>query len=142
MNIENILGGWYLTDAYAVNDKGERLYNLYGKNPNGYIHYDQSGRMIVLITHDERSTLDGDRQAAPNDQKAEAFSSCISYSGPYELQGEAIKHHIDISTYQNWVGSTLTRYASLEGNNLLLRTPPQMQNGKLTLLVLEWSRNP
>jgi len=142
LSLEDVMGVWYLDDAYAVDEAGSRLYSVYGEKPTGYIHYDAGGRMIVLITHDGRSRLEGDRQAAPGDQRAAAYSTCIAYAGPYVLQDDHILHCIDASTYPNWVGTELLRYVSLENEALVLRTPPQMQNGVITVMKLIWRRMP
>lgn len=137
-----ILGTWYLRSAFAVDEGNNRLYDLYGEEPSGVIHYLSDGRMSVLITHDGRKLMSGDRQAAPEGQRAEAFSGCIAYAGSFSLHDDGWIHHIiDVSTYPNWVGSKLKRRATYDGKTLSLLTPPQMQNGKITILNLHWQRN-
>jgi len=139
-----ILGTWYLDEAYAVDDAGTRLFDLYGAKPDGLINYGADGRMVALITHDGRACIDGDRQAAPAEQRAVAYGSSIGYAGPYTVDDERVIHHVDVSTYPNWVGTDLKRFYTREGagadESLTLRTPPQMQNGKITVMKLIWRR--
>lgn len=142
VRVKDIVGIWLLDEAYAIDEHGTKLFDVYGAKPTGYIHYEVDGRMIVLITHDGRRLLDGDRQAAPASQKATAYSTCIAYAGTYVLVEDRIVHRIDASTYPNWVDTDLTRYVSFESGALVLRTPPQMQNGAVTVMKLIWSRLP
>lgn len=136
----HISGTWFLAEAYAIDANGSRLQDLYGAAPSGVIYYGNDGRMMALITHDGRSLLDGDRQAAPETQKAHAYTTSIAYAGPYTVADNHIVHHIDISTYPNWVGTDLFRYIELTPDGVVLTTPPQIQNGVETVLRLHWQR--
>jgi len=139
-----ILGTWYLDEAYAIDEAGRRLFDLYGEKPDGLIVYGADSRMVALITHDGRKRIDGDRQAAPAEQRAVAYGSSIGYAGHYSVEGERVIHHVDVSTYPNWVGTDLKRFYTREGageeESLTLRTPPQMQNGTVTVMKLVWRR--
>ena len=106
MNANDLTGTWFLGEAYAVGP-GERLYDVYGARPSGVIHYGDDGRMMALITHDGRERLDGDRQAAPEAQRAQAYKSSIAYAGRFTLEAGWISHWVDVSTYPNWVGTAL-----------------------------------
>lgn len=136
-----LVGTWFLDEAYALGAQGERLFDLYGAEPSGVIHYGPDGRMQVLITHAGRTRLDGDRQAAPAPQMAAAYKSCIGYAGTYQVDGDCVLHHIDISTYPNWCGTVLKRYLSFDEDAAVLVTPVQMQDGVPTVLKLVWRRS-
>lgn len=142
MSEEALTGTWYLREAYAVGPTGERLHDLYGGRPTGIIHYGNDGRMVALITHDGRERLDGDRQAAPELQRAEAYKSSIAYAGNFALEAGWVLHSVDISTYPNWVGTVLRRALSFERDTVVLTTAPQMQDGVETVLKLVWQRQP
>lgn len=141
-DISFIHGTWYLDEAYAIDDAGTRLYDVYGDKPDGVITYSPDGRMVALITHAGRARMQGDRQAAPAEERAEAYSSCISYGGTYTVEADRVIHHVDISTYQNWVGTDLVRLYERGPDSLTLRTIPQMQNGRMTVMLLAWKRQP
>ncbi len=136
-----LTGTWFLADAYAIDADGARLYDLYGAKPSGVIVYGADGRMVALITHDGRERLDGDRQAAPEKQRAQAFTTSISYSGSYSVRSNEVVHHVDLSTYPNWVGVDLLRFMEVVDGDVVLTTPPQMQNGVETVLRLRWQRD-
>jgi hypothetical protein len=137
-----LLGTWYLREAFAVDPNGQRLYDVYGARPSGVIHYGDDRRMIALITHEGRPRLNGDRQAAPERERAAAYKSSIAYAGGFELDGEWVKHNIDISTYPNWVGVTLLRQVRIENGSIILLTAPQLQDGIKTVIKLVWQRKP
>ncbi|MGD9946519.1 MAG: lipocalin-like domain-containing protein [Burkholderiaceae bacterium] len=140
--IARLPGTWYLREAYAVDAGGTRLYDVYGPQPSGIIHYGEDGRMMALITHDGRPPLSGDRQAAPAHERAAAYKTSIAYSGSFELDGDWILHRVDVSTYPNWVGQTLRRQARIELDKVVLLTAPQMQDGIETVIKLVWQRSP
>lgn len=142
MSSEALIGTWYLREAYAVGPHGERLNDAYGAKPAGIIHYGSDGRMMALITHEGRQRLDGDRQAAPERQRAEAYKSSIAYAGNFTMEDEWVLHSVDISTYENWVGTVLRRALSFEQDSAVLTTAPQMQDGVETVLKLVWQRQP
>ena len=137
-----VTGTWYLTEAQAIDDQGARLYEVYGDHPSGVIHYGADGRMMALIAHAGRPLLSGDRQAAPADERAAAYKSSIGYAGRFEIDGDWVLHHVDVSTYPNWVGTTLRRQARLDEGRLVLLTAPQMQDGVRTVIRLVWQREP
>jgi len=140
---DTLLGTWYLREAYAVDPRGERLFDVYGARPSGVIHYGADGRMTALITHDGRACLSGsDRQDATDAESAAAYRSSIGYAGRYVREGDWIVHHVDISSYPNWVGTRLRREVRLAGDTVELRTAPQPQAGVETVLKLVWQRVP
>lgn len=142
LKADALLGTWYLAEAYATDDQHARLYDVYGDRPSGVIHYGADGRMMALIAHADRPLLSGDRQAAPADQRAAAYKTSIGYAGRFEMDGDWVMHHVDVSTYPNWVGGTLRRQAHLDAGRLVLLTAPQMQDGRQTVIRLVWQREP
>ena len=134
-----MIGTWSLKEAFAVDGDGRRLYDVYGTVPTGFITYCADRRMMALITHDGRSFLDGDRQSAPDGQKVEAYTSSIAYAGTYDFDGKTVVHHIEASTYPNWVGTNLVRLVKINDDHVCLRTLPQMQNGVLVVIELIWT---
>ena len=96
--------------------------------------------MTALITHGGRERMDGDRQSSPDDQKVRAYSSSIAYAGTYTIERDCVRHHVEISTFHNWVGTDLVRIVELRNGNVVLKTAPQPQNGVLSIIELEWTR--
>ena len=138
-----LLGTWYLREAFAVDTQGQRLFDVYGPRPSGIIHYGADGRMMALITHDGRQRLSGlDRQDATEHESAVAYKAGIGYAGSYNLDGNWITHHVDVSTYPNWIGARLRREVRLLDDAVELLTAAQPQNGVETVIKLVWQRAP
>jgi len=135
-----IIGVWKLVDARTIAVETGVTRSAYGDTATGFIHYSDTGRMMALITHGGRENLDGDRQSCPDDQKARAFTTSISYAGTYSIKGDRVIHHVEASSYQNWVGTDLIRIFRTDGNKVTLETVPQPQNGVISVLELEWER--
>src|SRR5262249_27442466 len=112
----------------------------FGAHPKGVITYSSDGRMTCVISYDERKRLSADRVAAPAAERAEAFATSFAYSGRYSLDGGHIRHHVEIASVENWVGTDLVREISIEGERLTLRTPPVAVGGALLANELRFER--
>ena len=74
------------------------------------------------------------------EEKADAAETYISYSGQYEIQGDKLVVHPEISFFPNWVGVDQIRIGELEGNRLTLSTAPLLARGHLQTAHLVWER--
>jgi hypothetical protein len=48
-----------------------------------------------------------------------------AYAGKYTVEGDKVVHHITASWRPEWNGTDQTRYFTLDGNKLTLKTAPQ-----------------
>ena len=97
--------------------------------------------MSIIISNEGRKPLSvADREAAPAEERAQAFASFLAYSGHYKVVGDKITHHIEVSSVQNWVGSDLVRSVQVKDDRLVLRTPPTTLGGRLQIVELAWQR--
>lgn len=115
---------------------------LYGENPNGFLHYLAGGRMAVTIPLGERRLMSsGDRRTATLHELAESARTFDAYAGRFTLTGpDRIVHHVEVSTYQNHVGSDLVRNIECRGEMLRLRVPPVDEGGVAIARWLDWER--
>ncbi len=138
-----ILGTWKLISASSSTSDGERNDAAFGVGPTGFVTYNPDGRMSVLISHGGRKLL---AASAANPPSAEAiagsFSTFIAYAGRYTLRTDDIIHHVEISLIQDWVGTDQTRRIKIEGDRLLLATPPMSTGGKIITIEVIWQRLP
>jgi Lipocalin-like domain len=68
------------------------------------------------------------------------FSTYLAYCGRYEVEGDVVVHHIEMSLFPNWVGGDQRRQSELSGDKLVLRTPPMELGGDLIVNELRWIR--
>jgi hypothetical protein len=136
---DKLVGTWKLVTAASTTSTGERSETPYGLNPVGLLTYSEDGRVTSLISYGERKLLS---VASKTEEQAEAFKTFLAYAGRYTLSGEKVTHHIEISSIPNYVGKDLVRNIKLDGNQIVLITPPTLVNGKVQAVELTWQRLP
>lgn len=134
-----LVGTWKLASAWSSTDDGTKR-ESFGSSPSGMLTYGSDGRMTVLIANGGRKPLSADRVAAPEKERAEAFSTFLSYAGRYSLKEGKVIHHVEISSYPNWVETDLVRTVAFEGDRITLTTPPVSVDGKMRTTELTWER--
>lgn len=137
--IESLIGTWKLLSASSTTSKGERNDAPYGPNPTGFLIYGEDGRVTTLISYGGRKPLS---VAASSNEQAEAFNTFLAYAGRYTLTGDKITHRIEVSSIQNYVDRDLVRSVKLDGDRLVLTTPPTPVNGRVQTVQLIWERLP
>lgn len=99
------------------------------------------GRLAVVLIADGRRNLSGDRYNTPAEERAQAFSTSVGYSGTYTLAAEGIRHQVISSTFQNWVGTEQFRFVDVSDDTITVKTPPLQAppdgRSKVTTLVFK-----
>src|SRR5271155_179775 len=138
---QSLIGTWKLVSSRTTTVSGNESTALYGRHPAGLITYTREGRMSSIITADGRKPLSvADRIAAPPEERAEAFATLIAYAGRYTVSGDKVTHHIEVSSFQNWVNTDQSRSLAFEGSRVTFRTGPLMLGGKLQIAEVVWER--
>ena len=107
----------------------------------GYVLYSQEGHMSAALMKSDRPQFgSGDQTRGTIDEKIAAFDSYVSYAGRYETKGDRLFHHIEISLFPNWIGTTLERTFTLKGNTLTISVPPTLYGGGQQTAVLIFER--
>jgi hypothetical protein len=140
--IDNLAGTWKLVSASASTANGERSDSPFGPSPTGILIYAREDRMAVMVSYTGRKTLPADPFLATTEERAEAFTTFFAYAGRYTLIGDKVIHHPEISSLQNFVGTDLIRLIKLQGDRIVLVSPPMSINGKTQTLELVWERVP
>ncbi len=136
-----LVGTWKLVSAANTTEDG-KTGDAFGHNPTGFLTYTADGRVMAIISHGGRKSLSvPDYISAPVEERAEAFATFTAYAGSFTLDGDRVTHHVQISSLQNRVGTDLVRtILKLEGDQLVLRTPPTLRGGVQVTTVLVWQR--
>jgi hypothetical protein len=87
-----------------------------------------------VVAGEERSaaaTSSGRPMRRTMEERSEAISTYLSYSGPFEVlpDQDTVFHHIEVCSYPNWIGNAQVRFAKLEGDVLTLSTKPMTFQG-------------
>lgn len=138
----SVVGTWKLLSWISEDAESGAKNHVFGEHPKGYLIYTTAGRMTVNISADGRKPLSGDRFSTPAEERAQAFSTNIAYSGTYDLTPEGIMHHVEVATFQNWVGTDQFRFVKVVGDRMIVKTPPIKgpPDGKTKVMTLELVR--
>ena len=83
--------------------------------------------------------MSDDFVASPSDRGRSLRRSWFAYAGRYSLTGDEVRHHVEVSTVENWVATDLVRQVTLEGDRLILMAPIPI-DGKTLVTELIWER--
>lgn len=120
---------------------GQKISYPLGRDAVGYIMYSQDGYMSVTIMRPNRAKFAaGDLLGGSIEEKAQAAETYVSYCGRYEFRGDTVIHHVELSSFPNWVGVDQERLVKLNGNRLTLSTRPILLGGIEQTARLNWER--
>jgi hypothetical protein len=137
-NAAAVVGAWKL-ESFVVDASSESEKPRFGPNPVGYLIYTASGRMSATLMAAHRLRLDSPKGATSTlDELTQSLANFLSYAGTYEIRGNRVFHHVEVSVFTNLVGTTLEREFSLSGDTLTIRTLPPEIWGTSNRLV--WKR--
>ena len=137
MTEPSIAGTWTLNTWRRVDGDGNWTYP-FGEHPRGILVYAEDGGMAVQMVVADRPKLDtSDPIGGSVEERAGAYSSCLSYFGEYEVQTDKVVHKVHAALFPNWSDTEQARPFVLKGNGLVL----QMKDaeGNLTGEIL-WER--
>jgi len=142
LKAEDLVGTWRLRSWKNVGSDGSEVYPL-GERPVGYIFYNHDGYMSVEIMAEGRMPYqEPDAFGGTPQERSEAISTYLSYTGPFELlpDRDTVIHHIEVCSYPNWIGNAQVRFAKREGDLLVLSTKPMTFQGVTRSAELVWER--
>lgn len=133
-----ILGAWQL-ETFVIDAAGGVEKPRFGPHPVGYLIYTPSGRMSAVLMAAHREKLSApDGGTSSRNELVDSLAEFLSYAGRYEIRGNHVFHHVEVSVFTNLVGTTLERAFTLSGDLLTIRTlPPEIWG---TANRLTWRR--
>jgi hypothetical protein len=140
MSADRFVGAWRLLSLEARTSTGDVGYP-YGQDAAGYLLYSREGYISVSVMQARRTSFASpDARQAPAEEKLAAFDTYSSYSGRYEVRGQKVIHHVEISSFPNWTGKDQERFFAFSGDRLTLTAPPMRIGGVEQNLVAIWQR--
>ncbi len=112
------------------------------ERPIGDLIYTASGRMAVQVADSVREPL-GTADPRDTDPAAQAgaFAADVAYCGTYQLDGDQVVHHVELSVHPDWVGTQQRRLAAIDGTgDLVLLMLPMAFGGETVVNQLHWRR--
>jgi hypothetical protein len=135
---EGIVGAWSLV-SFNVDEGKSAAKPRFGPDPVGYLIYSADARMAAVLAGTHRPELKSPSgTAASEGNRSEALLNSLAYAGRYEVRGDRVFHHVEVSIFTDLMGTTLERQFRLQGDTLTIRTlPPEIWG---TSNVLVWKR--
>jgi hypothetical protein len=124
-HIEPFLGSWGLVSFEHVLPSGEES-RPFGDSPSGLLLYQADGHMSaqVSVGTPARLASDDPDQASP-EEASESWRSYFGYWGSFRVctQDGVVVHHVEGSSFSNWIGTEQVRRFRFDGaNRLILET--------------------
>ncbi len=139
-----LVGTWRLLSHEAQDSKGQ-VQHPWGEHVTGQLIYDGKGNVSAHVLKSDRPAFASNDPARGTDAEVRAaFEGHLSYFGTYTIDQakQTVIHHIRGASYPNWIGKDQIRYYKIDGNRLLLSTPPLVLNHQSFEYVLIWERIP
>jgi hypothetical protein len=133
------VGTWRLKLWETRTADGRVAYPL-GRDAVGYLIYTAGGYMAVTMMRVNRPAFASDDLLGGTlEEQATAAAGYVTYCGRYEIRDGTVVHHVELSLFPNWVGSTQVRFAGVEADELTITTEPLAIGGE-TINRLVWER--
>lgn len=136
---DRLLGTWALAGFETLVD-GDVVGNPLGPSPIGQLTYQPGSRMsAVLMRRDRAWPSEVSFLAATDDVRGRAAAGFSAYAGTFDVKGDVVRHHVEMSLFPERVGTQLVRTISWCGSNLILSTPVlTTRSGRSRWDRLEW----
>ena len=125
LSAEDLVGTWKLLSTVRQTVGSDRVVDNFGAHSNGVMIITPDCRFIII------ETADGCKPAKTTEEFAALQKSELAYSGlvkfspyPNNPQGLKMVNNVDIGWNEEWTGTGRTRFLSLDGNRLTIRTGP------------------
>jgi hypothetical protein len=130
------VGAWRVVEMLTVRPDGTTIPDeLVGQHPVGLLIYTPHGEMSAQIMRTDRPLTSDERRAKkPLDPGAanSLLNGYLAYFGSFEVdeKNHAIRHHLLGTLHPASVGATFVRHYDLQGDRLILSTPPFVEAGE------------
>jgi hypothetical protein len=142
---QDVVGTWKLLSSVRQVAGSDKVIDNLGAHPNGVLIITPEHRFIVIFT-----AAEGRKPATTTEEFAALQKSQIAYSGlatlspdPDNPKGLKLLNKVDIAWNEEWAGTVQTRFLSLEGNRLTIRTPliKNPYTGEMAISTLSFERS-
>ena len=136
----SFIGTWRLVSFEHRSADGQISYP-WGQDAVGYLMYNKDGYMFVaaMSVNHRKFASEGLKRANTKDKTA-APDTYRSYCGRYEVKGDTVIHHIEVSSFPDWIGVDQERIFKFDGERISLSSPPVLINGMQQTPHLIWER--
>jgi len=132
-----LIGSWKL-DSFELKSATGEISHPYGEKLTGYLFYNEDGFMSAAFMSAERGRIgDGELSKAA---EASSYDLFMSYTGPFEVNGDKVTHSVEVSSLEAFIGSIQERWFKIDGDRLDLLTAPLAVGSDAPVGRLVWHR--
>ncbi len=102
-----------------------------GAHPNGFLELRSDHRALYVVTAEDRKPFS--KPPTPEEYR-DKFITMSVFAGRYDVVGDKITFHVEVSQFPDWVGTDIQRTLDLQGGVLHYATTPirmPAPNGKI-----------
>jgi len=137
MSCDQLVGTWRL-ESFALEAPDGGVSHPYGEQVTGYLVYTPEGVMSsAFMRADRGSERDPDLAKA---ETAPAWDTFMAYAGRYRVEGDRIRHDVEVSSLAVWIGTVQERWFKVDGDRLDLLTAPLAVGDSAPVGRLVWTR--
>lgn len=138
MERSDLLGRWNIDSWMHHYDDGRTRYPM-GQALEGFIYYAPDA-VFVTVAQRSRPALGGAPRAAPVAERAAAFDSYFSYAGSWRVEGDTVRHDLEISLWPDWTHGVQIRVGTIHDGVLQLAGRRAHGSPDAYSAVLRWTR--
>jgi serine/threonine-protein phosphatase PGAM5 len=141
--LSDLVGTWNLESAELLAADGKPSPSPLGAGAQGVLVYDGSGRVAMQLMRPGTPPFVGnDRLAGTDAEVRAAFASFLAYYGTYTFDAKTrtVTHHIEGSSFPNWIGTAQVRQVEFEKDRLVLRSSSVTAGGATLAATYRWRR--
>ena len=112
-----LVGTWKLLSSQSIMDN-EPPQHTFGLHPKGYLIITREGRLMIMITADDRKAGMGDSE------RAALHKTMAAVSGKVRVEDKDFIISVDVSWNESWNGTEQRRHFKIEGDKLFVETAP------------------
>jgi hypothetical protein len=135
-----IVGTWRLTSFTEENLDTGAVSHPFGETARAFVIYEANGYVATIFTSpDRKSPL---ASGATDQEAIDLYHSMIAFAGRYELIGNRLVYHPEISWNEAWNGTTQERVFEVDRDRLEVKSVPVVSalTGARTAFSLTWER--
>lgn len=132
-----LIGSWRL-DSFELQSADGSISHPYGRELTGYLFYNEDGYMSAAFMNATRGRERELDLAKAVD--ASSYDQFMAYTGPFEVHGDKIVHHVEVASLEAFVGSIQERWFKVDGDRLELLTAPLAVGSDAPVGRLAWHR--
>ncbi|HEY0960857.1 MAG TPA: lipocalin-like domain-containing protein [Pseudomonadales bacterium] len=135
-------GAWRLEANVFRDEQGVETWP-FGEDCRGLLMYDPSGMMSVQMIRADRPRFPSEDITGLDESLLRAaFEGLNTYFGRFEVDvaGQRVIHHVEAASLPNRAGSRQERQYELDGDRLVLRSPPRLLGGRRLTGELRWRK--